>query len=151
LAVFDLSRPWTDEDEQVFDASKGIPTLVILNKSDLPQRLSMKKIESFSHLKSIKLSCLNGEGLEALRQWLKSYTEQQTPSSEMVITNERQYHALLEALDHLYHAKNEGYLLGPEFMAEDLRAARNSLASITGQVSSEEVLDALFSCFCIGK
>ena len=83
-----------------------------------------------------------------LRSWLQNYTEQQTPSHEMVITNERQYQGLLEAYEFLQKAASHGYKLGPEFMAEDLRAARKSLAVITGQVSTEDVLDALFSRFC---
>ncbi len=151
LAVFDQSRPWSPEDDKVLQACQGKDTVVVLNKTDLPMQLNKEKLQQFDSLHTIEISCESGEGINTLREWMQEYTEQQTPSSEMVITNERQYQALREALQALEHALSQGYELGPEFMAEDLRAARQHLSHITGQVSSEDILDALFSRFCIGK
>lgn len=151
LAVFDRSRPWSQEDDKVLAACEGKPAVLVLNKSDLPHQLEVTSFQDFDSLHTIEISCSSGEGIDTLREWLQSYTEQQTPSNEMVITNERQYQALQKALNALNHALLQGYELGPEFMAEDLREARKHLSHITGRVSTEDILDALFSRFCIGK
>lgn len=151
LAVFDRSRPWSEEDEQVLAACQSTPTLLILNKTDLPAQLALQKLASFPAIATIEISCNRGDGIQRLREWLQQYTEQQTPSHEMMITNERQYQALLRAQHFVQNALSQGYKLGPECMAEDLRCARNELSIITGQISTEDILDALFSRFCIGK
>lgn len=77
--------------------------------------------------------------------------EETAPAHELVITNERQHRALQTALHALLQAREKGASLGPEFLAEDLRTARKALVEITGELSSEAILDAIFSRFCIGK
>ncbi len=151
LAVLDRSRPFGDEDRQVAQTCAGRPTVLLLNKCDLPSALSEQDLSLFSPLARFSLSCHNGEGLDSLRQWLHHYMEETAPAHELVITNERQHRALQKASLALLQAREKGAALGPEFLAEDLRTARKALVEITGDVSSEDILDAIFSRFCIGK
>jgi len=151
LAVLDRSRPFGEEDRQVAEACAGRPTVLLLNKCDLPSSLSEQDLALFSPLARFSVSCQNGEGLDSLRQWLHHHMEETAPAHELVITNERQHRALQTALHALLQAREKGASLGPEFLAEDLRTARKALVEITGELSSEAILDAIFSRFCIGK
>ena len=151
LAVIDSSRPCSDEDRRVAEACAGRPCLLILNKADLPRSFAEEDLAIFSPLARFEVSCQNGEGLDALRRYLQTYMEETTPAHELVITNARQAQALERAAQALAHARKQGLALGPEFLAEDLRAAREALAEIIGTFSSEDILGAIFSRFCIGK
>jgi tRNA modification GTPase len=151
LAVIDGSRPCSEEDRRVAEACAGRPCLLILNKADLPRAFAEEDLAIFSPLARFEVSCQNGEGLDALRRYLQNYMEETTPAHELVITNARQAQALERATQALAHAREEGLALGPEFLAEDLRAAREALAEIIGTFSSEDILGAIFSRFCIGK
>lgn len=151
LAVLDRSRPFGEEDRQVAQACSGRPTVLLLNKCDLPPAISEQDMALFSPLARFSVSCQNGEGLDSLRQWLHHHMEETAPAHELIITNERQHRALQTALHALLQAREKGASLGPEFLAEDLRTARKALVEITGELSSEAILDAIFSRFCIGK
>ncbi|MCB9643201.1 MAG: tRNA modification GTPase [Myxococcales bacterium] len=151
FAVMDRSRSFDQEDREVAQVCAGRPTVLILNKVDLPPKMSQEDLSIFSPLATFSVSCQSGEGLESLRQWLHDYMEETAPAHELVITNERQHRALQKASACLEKALQQGATLGPEFLAEDLRSARQALVEITGQVSSEDILDAIFSRFCIGK
>jgi len=151
LAVVDLSRAWSEEDQQVLEACQGRPTVLICNKADLPREMPEEKLEAFQAVWRIETSCKEDLGIGDLRKRLHNYIEQETPAHELVISNERQRDALAQALHFAEKSMREGYELGPEFMAEDLRLTRNALSEITGQVSSEEILGTIFSSFCIGK
>lgn len=151
VAMFDLSRPFSEEDRRVLDTCKGRPTAWIFNKSDLERRLETDGFEQEESVFQVEMSCAEGQGLQTLQEELCAYMESQTPSGDLLITNERQRDALATAHRSVEQAMHQGIELGPEFMAEDLRAARRALASITGQVSSEHILSAIFSRFCIGK
>jgi len=153
LAVFDLSRPAGPEDQQVVSVCLGHPTCLILNKSDLPRRLEPAAYAPLAEeaVAVCAVSCESGDGIPALLEAMRTYMVAQTPAGELMITNERQRDALARALDAVGHALSVGLSLGPEFVAEDLRAARRALAAITGAISSEDVLSAIFTRFCIGK
>jgi tRNA modification GTPase len=152
LVVFDLSRPFSDEDRTVLEASTDTPTIWVLNKSDLPRAFSLEEAQAITEPVSIvEVSCETEAGLPELLSDMTAYMESQTPGGELLITNERQREALEQASQHLRDAMTRGVELGPEFMAEDLRCASKVLASITGNISSEDVLSAIFSRFCIGK
>ncbi|MBK06446.1 MAG: tRNA uridine-5-carboxymethylaminomethyl(34) synthesis GTPase MnmE [Deltaproteobacteria bacterium] len=153
LAVLDRSRPWGEEDQKVLDACQGRDTILVLNKCDLPDalKLSQAQKDAFAPLHIAEISCESKDGCEPLVQWLEQYMTEQTSATSIMITNERQRDALKEAHKYLQKALDEGLSLGPEFVAEDLRAARQSLVQITGQVSSEDILEAIFTRFCIGK
>lgn len=151
LAVLDRSVPWGPEDEKVAQVCQERPTVLLLNKSDLPSCLTQEHLDAFSPLVTLEVSCETDEGINELEVWLQEYLEGLAPASDVVLTNERQYQALKEALVFLEKSRTTGLALGPEFMAEDLRSARESLSQITGRVTSEDVLGTIFSSFCIGK
>ncbi|MEP6829501.1 MAG: tRNA uridine-5-carboxymethylaminomethyl(34) synthesis GTPase MnmE [Rhizomicrobium sp.] len=136
LLLRDGTVPYTDY--------PGIaPDLLIWNKSDLP---------GFQKRDGISLSLKSGEGLTDLIANLTAMvaerleTKDQTPA----LTRPRHREALIHALESLRHALTAPDDQ-PELFAEDLRLALRAVGRITGRVDVEELLDAVFRDFCIGK
>jgi tRNA modification GTPase len=96
------------------------------------------------------ISALTGAGvdrlLEALSEWLRT---ELAPAESALITRVRHRAALTEARDHFRRAADPA--AAPELMAEELRLSARALGRISGRVDVEQVLDAVFSSFCIGK
>ena len=137
-------------------APEGHALLVAANKQDLcrPDRVERARTEAAARgAQLVPTSALSGQGVEALRQAAARCLQEQLPDGEHVlVTGERQYRALREAgeaLDRAWAATEQG--LPPELVAEDARAALAHLGRITGEQANEEVLDAIFSAFCLGK
>ena len=101
----------------------------------------------------LAISAATGAGLEALIQKIAAQAETLSGGEPALITRARQRHALEEAGVHLDRALATvaAGAIGEEFLAEDLRLAARALDAVVGRVDVEDVLDALFRTFCIGK
>jgi tRNA modification GTPase len=124
----------------------------VLNKVDLIPLNQKVDLEKNAGL--ILLSARTGEGIDKLFEVFKSYIINNQIYSEdvAVISNIRHYNSLKSAKDALINAKQS--LIenqSNEFVAIDLRKAANSLKELTGEITSEEILNSIFSKFCIGK
>ncbi len=130
--------------------------IIIINKSDLPRRLSDRELEHFAEgFKVMALSCVTGEGLEAIEQVLSKIAKKRTePGQEgqSMLVNLRQKEAAAKALEALEAAERhfiEG--LSQEFIATDIRSAMDALGELIGEVTTEDILGHIFANFCIGK
>ena len=101
----------------------------------------------------IKLSAKTGAGVQELKSALSESQKDLVSNLDSVfITNERHYNSLLQASDSLRAARISLQSGVPsELVAEDLRSALSSLGTITGQITTDEVLGEIFGRFCIGK
>jgi len=117
------------------------PLFTVWNKRDLPWPVERD---------GLKLSLKTGEGLEAVVAAIASAAKDRLegPGDGPLLTRARHRHALSEALEALERANGAQE---PELFAEDLRLALRALGRITGRVDVEELLDAIFRDFCIGK
>lgn len=101
----------------------------------------------------VEISALNGDGLDALRDKINEVRKSLLGDGNgVVVTSERHYEALSNALRELQLAREslqQG--LSGELLAEDLRSASDSLSSILGEITTNELLGEIFSKFCIGK
>lgn len=99
----------------------------------------------------LAISALSGDGIDHLLMEIKRRIAARAPQAAL-ITRERHRRALMDAAEHLARV-NDGAMQGraPELVAEDMRLALRSLGRITGRVDVEDILDRLFSGFCIGK
>ena len=163
LAVFDSSRPLEAEDLQVIELCRGRRGVAVLNKRDLPGALPCEACATSGPglaMPVLPLSALKAEGVAALRNELQSAvealageTDSRSGASEgIAISRERHRQALATALEALERA-GRGALsaLPPEVIAVDVAIAAEALGAITGAVGVEDVLDAIFREFCIGK
>lgn len=129
---------------------------LIINKIDLhsdTDNSSAATAEGAEDRYTIRLSAKTGEGIRALVAALaRSVDATAAYRGEAIVTNQRHYHALCEALTAL-DAALDGLQHGltSELLSEDIRAAINHFGEITGEITSDDILQNIFSKFCIGK
>jgi tRNA modification GTPase len=153
LAVFDSSQPLHDEDHLVLSKIKGKKAILVFNKSDLPQIASTGDIGDKD---SIKVSAKKGVGIEELRDAIYSTALAGSAgggeAEGIVVTNRRHRESLLKAGGALEQARNRLNERAPlEVCALELRDALDALGEIVGAISTDEILNRIFSSFCIGK
>ncbi len=156
LAVFDASAPLEQADREVVSLCAGRPAIGVLNKADLPRLLTPDSLRALGFTDAVvELSAVRGDGLEQLRTTLAEGLARlhgEVSGEKIAISRERHRVALARALDRLKSAKRAlQKRMPPEIVTVDITGAAEALASITGEVTSEDVLDAIFSEFCIGK
>jgi len=163
IAMFDSSRPLESADLDVIRLTAGRPGLAILNKRDLPAAIAEADLREHGlNIPILPFSAIHLEQAGALRAELtKAIAALVSPSStdapsssnaQLTISRERHRDALSIALGALKNARSAALsLMPPEIVAVDIMAAAAALGSITGEVSTEDVLDAIFRDFCIGK
>jgi tRNA modification GTPase len=155
LLVLDASEPLTVEDEEAKAAVQGKRVQVVLNKADLPPLLMPNELRvRFPDWPMTAVSCKERQGLERLTEALVAAVldGQQLPREGPMVTRLRQWEALQHARQCLLQAQDalEQRLSG-EFIAVDLREALEWLGEIVGLNYTEDLLDKIFSEFCIGK
>ena len=151
FALFDSSKNLTAEDEEIVELIKNRTAIILLTKSDLPQIISAEQIKNFSDAKIIQISVKTGAGFSELES---AVTEKVGAiDSEMsFVQNEREADILRRCLNHLQEAKKTlTDNFGIDFISIDLRAALELLSELTGDSVTEDVINEIFSKFCIGK
>jgi len=149
LHVVDGSAPLDRGDAEQLASWKERPVLVVLNKRDLPRRCELP--EGFE---AISLSCATGAGLEALQQAIEArvWSGRISGDAAPVTVNARQAEALRRSTEALQRAlaalRSEE---PPEFAALELRLAVGAAGEVVGATSTEDLLDAIFRQFCLGK
>lgn len=123
------------------DAPGHPRTLLVHSKSDLAGRTAAPD-------GSTAVSAVTGEGLEELMRQIQEQARTLLPAEDAISLNRRQAGHIGEAADALAHAARA---LEPVLVAEDLRVARGAFDRLTGRAGVEDLLDALFSRFCLGK
>lgn len=152
LAVFDNSRELDDEDKLLIDSAQNVPSIAIINKTDLEQKIDIKYISS-KISKIIYISAVSGEGREELENAVEEIagTANLNPS-DGILSNERQRLAVSNALNSVKEAKT-ALEMGMTFDAVtvSLEDAISELLELTGEKTSDEVIDRVFHNFCVGK
>lgn len=124
----------------------------VIGKKDLIESHGPKVTKTIFE-NPVLLSAKTGEGMELLKERLMTLaTSEFNPEQELVVTNARHYEALLQAegpLDRLLEGLRCG--ISADFLAQDLREAEHHLGTITGAVTSTDLLHAIFARYCIGK
>lgn len=126
--------------------------LIVLNKCDIvgSESFSLPAALYKEGSKHFQISALNGDGVEeVLAELTRRLTVEFETAGDLIITEARHHDALRRAQDALSRARE--LMHEPTLMASDLRDAANALGEITGETIGEEVLDRIFSQFCIGK
>jgi tRNA modification GTPase len=160
LHVLDASEPLTSADEKYFAEFAGKKRILVVNKVDLPRKLKLPLNFNVtghgSRVKSpiVDVSCLSGQGIEALKDSIKELVWSGEIRAEMlqVIINSRHQNALTRAraaTQRTLDVLRAGETL--ELAAGELRIAINAVGEIVGKTTTEDLLDSIFSQFCIGK
>ena len=152
LAVFDSSQALEKEDRELMDALEGVPSIAIVNKTDLPSQIAVEEIQARFE-KTVFLSAATGEGLEDLEQALSEILDtKEFHPQEGVLFTQRQRADAQTALDSL--REGEQALLGGltlDAVTVCVEDALTALSALTGEHVSEEIVDRVFEEFCVGK
>jgi tRNA modification GTPase len=151
LVVLDGSSSLEDDDHHVLEKTAQVRHVIVINKADLPPGLDTAVLNGAP---KVFVSAKTGQGLNELRNALRIFLiERGTDSADdVVLTNTRQHEAICRSRDSLAAAQ---FALGREVPHEmvllDLYGALSALNELTGEVVTEDILDRIFSTFCIGK
>lgn len=151
LHVVDGTEPWTQVDTDYLREFSGKRRIIVRNKIDQPARLELLVDPG---IPVVEVSCLTGQGIEQLKDAIKEVVWSGAITAEMlqVMINSRHQDALKRArmaTERTLEALQANRTL--ELVALDLRIAVSAVGEIVGQTSTEDLLDAIFSQFCIGK
>ena len=155
ICVVDGSEGLTAEDEAILAAASGKPCVIIVNKSDLGLAVDLEELkERFGQDKVMTLSAKTLTGMEAFSAWLKDYVygSEGALSDGAYVQNARQERLLREARQSLEDASQAAAAMLPYDCIEiDVRTAIDLLGEITGDTVQDEIINEIFSRFCIGK
>lgn len=152
LAVFDVSRTLDNEDEALLKMCEGKRCLAIINKSDLESQFSTDEIKK--HIPNvISLCAKNDESADKIRTALeKILGTSGLDFTQEMLTAERQYNCCKKALADLDDAENALISgLTPDAVNVSIDCAIDELLTLTGKKASEEIINEVFSKFCVGK
>lgn len=156
LAVFDGSLPLEPEDYLLKNVVVGQRVVAVVNKQDLPKCIEDEVLRDLlGSVPIVRVSATNQRGLDALVETLATVLHGRADDvgdDEGMIYRVRHYEAVRQAIDDVIRSEQafgEGEPL--ELVALDLAAAAGSLGAITGDMTSEDVLDRVFADFCLGK
>lgn len=151
LLVVDASCALTEEDKMLLADTEGRPRIVVMNKMDLPQNADLS---SFEGRAVISISAKEGLGMDKLKKTMEDFVwgGRVYPSEGVMISNLRQKEALKDALDAVSRAVvsiQEDF--SAELIAIELKDALDAIGEITGEITNNDLLEGIFSKFCVGK
>ncbi|MBN1870354.1 MAG: tRNA uridine-5-carboxymethylaminomethyl(34) synthesis GTPase MnmE [Candidatus Omnitrophica bacterium] len=155
LFVFDASKDLTRDDERLMHVAEGQNVLAVLNKCDLPMRMDEAAIKKkYGMARTVNISALKRTGIEQLEEAIVKHVwhDKKIDTHGILISNLRHLSALLScqaALEKAGGILSDGLSL--EFVSEEVKIAISFLDNITGRNIDADLLDNIFSRFCIGK
>jgi len=153
LWVIDGSEPVQEEDRVISKILKNSKKIVIVNKSDLPKRINEEFVNICTeNTLTVRVSTVTTEGLSDLKSHIKTMLIENPERERPLVALLRHKAALSSAENAICRAvaaAREG--VSWEFIAADLRMATDAMGDIVGETTTDEILDQIFSQFCIGK
>ncbi|KGK86785.1 tRNA uridine-5-carboxymethylaminomethyl(34) synthesis GTPase MnmE [Clostridium sp. HMP27] len=153
IFMIDLSRELDDEDKEIMDYIRDKKYIVLLNKSDLENKVVKQDLAGLNLKYIIESSAKSGKGLDELKDSIKElFFKGEVKNQDIIITNARHKEALIRAKESLSSALDTlNNTLAIDLSSIDIRDAWSRLGEITGDTLEEDIIDKIFSEFCLGK
>ena len=155
IAIFDISRELNDDDYHIMELIKDKKTIVLLNKTDLPRLYDEDYFTNyFENSQIINSSMIKSIGIQELEDAIRTmfYDGHIAIDSDMIINNLRHKQQLELASGNMESVLKDLHTGVPlDCIEVDLRSCWENLGEITGESLDEDILDRIFSEFCIGK
>lgn len=153
ILMLDSSRELDGEDKEIIEYIKDKKYLVLLNKVDLKNEFDKNLLKNIESKHIIETSAMTGEGLDRLKESIKEmFFGGEVKTRDVIITNTRHKEALIRAKESLNSALNAlEFTLAIDLASIDIRNAWIRLGEITGDTVEEDIIDKIFSEFCLGK
>ncbi|MBD5824169.1 tRNA uridine-5-carboxymethylaminomethyl(34) synthesis GTPase MnmE [Lactococcus petauri] len=150
LLVLDASSPLTPKDLELLELSSSTNRIVLLNKTDLPEKIELEKLPK----DFIRISALKNENLDAVEKQIRAlfFSGEIETKDATTLSNARHIGLVEQALDALKEA-NRGLAMGlpVDLIQVDITRCWQLLGEITGEAAPDELITQLFSQFCLGK
>ena len=153
LVVVDQSRPLQEEDRQILETARGRQALIVLNKEDLQPAFETEELQSYG-LPLLSISASTGAGMGELKNAMLSLALQQglTAAQSALLANTRHIELVRQSREALQRALDTIEAGMPVDCAiVDIREAWELLGSITGDTVHDDIIEEIFSRFCLGK
>lgn len=155
IAIFDSSKEFTEEDLQILDLIKNKKVIILLNKIDLNNIITEKDERLNCITKNIiKISALNKQGIEDIYEKIAEMFNLNDINldNDILITNVRHKNIIIKASENVKKAKDALNLKMPiDIITIYIKEILEDLGEITGEVVTEDVINEIFSKFCLGK
>ena len=152
LFVVDGSRALDEEDMRIHEAIKAEKVIGILNKIDIREDIDLSPLTKIN--KWLEISAIKNQGIDEMEEEIYNHIIEENvedSSQKITITNIRHKSALektKQSIENIFETIENG--LPMDLMAVDIKGALDSLSEVTGEISSEDLLDHIFSNFCVG-
>ncbi len=153
LFVLDNSQELTEEDLKIYEELNYKKVIGVINKTDQERKLDISRLDRIE--KWLRVSALEKVGIDVLEKEIYNQIvsgQIEDSSQKLIITNIRHKSALektKKAIENIFETIDLG--LPMDLMAVDLKEALDSLSEVTGEITNEDLLDHIFSNFCVGK
>lgn len=154
IMVVDSSRNIDEEDKEVFEYIKDKKAVILLNKSDLKSLTDEAEINKYSDKEIINVSALNETGIDLLKKYIQSefLSGELDYNNNIIITNQRHRNLLSESYDSLKNViESIDNNMPEDFFSIDLSNAYDCLGRIIGESVEDDIVNKVFSKFCMGK
>ncbi len=155
LFLLDTSRPIEAEDLAIYEEIGAKPTIILLNKMDLPSVVALEEVQKkFPNPLVLPISARYGQGIETLKEnlheiFIQTHFPEALPDLMPTLRQKKIFEQMIESLTRAYQLMDQK--VSPEFIALDIQKALEDIGSLVGTTTAEDVLDQVFSRFCIGK
>lgn len=153
LLLLDISRKETPQDFTLLKKFKNKKTLLIFNKIDLPMRMNSERVKKQAGpIPNIEISALKGTNMKNLKNEIRKLFIPDLEQNDEIILHLRQKLILEEILDSLIEGQNllrQGY--PEEIYAEEIRKSIPLIGQLTGEIRADDIINDIFSRFCVGK
>lgn len=155
IAIFDSTKELTKEDDEILDIIKDKTSIIVLNKIDLKMKIT-KNDEKFITLNKdiIEISTLNNQGISKIYSKISEMfnLNKINIDNSAIITNERHKNEITKAINNIDNALQTLYKNLPmDIITVYIKEALENLGNITGESVSEDIINKIFSKFCLGK
>lgn len=153
LLLIDISRRFSTEDRALIESYRRRKVILVLNKTDLPPKMEISDLQKrYPEIPSVEISALKGQGLAGLREMISTLFSPTIPIDEVVVFRTRDKLLLEEAAGHLFRSKEMiASDQSIEMIAEEIREVVAVIGRLTGEIRTDDVLNDIFSRFCVGK
>lgn len=153
VLALDISEKLSEDDKEIIDYIKDKKYIVLLNKIDLQPKINNEDLKELNSNYIIDISAKTGEGLDRFKNVIKElFFKGEISAKEVMVTNARHKEALIRAKESLMSA--DGILdntFAIDLASIDLRNAWKFMGEISGDTVEENIIDKIFSKFCLGK
>ena len=153
IAIFDISKPFNENDRKILDIISKKESLILLNKYDLVKDIELPEEIKNTGKEYIYTSMLEKKGTEDVIEWITKKTEflKINKNNDIIIIHERQKKVITDVIKMIEQILKDLEIIPIDMVSENIRDVINKINELTGENVKEEVLNEIFKNFCLGK